>query len=115
MAVKMMRATDIRTLLTSLLGEVDFLDIENESHKHRHNPLATLPLETHFKVIVVSPIFHGKTRLQRHQMIYQHLKHLFDAGLHALSLKLYTQEEWAAMSPHSLSSPPCRGGSHGSE
>jgi stress-induced morphogen len=48
-----------------------------------------------FAVAIVSPAFTSKTAIQRHRMVNTLLKDEFDnMGLHALSLRLKTPEEW---------------------
>lgn len=83
------------------------LQVINESHMH------SVPenSETHFKVILVSEAFSAKPRIQRHRMINELLKEELSGPVHALSLKLYTPEEWQNHNPDSLKSPDCRGGS----
>ena len=54
----------IETLLTEKLAPT-LLVIEDESHKHR----ARNEAESHFKVLVVSPAFEGKSILDRHRQV----------------------------------------------
>ena len=49
---------------------------------------------THFEAVVVSNAFAGKSRVQRHQLVYQTLGERMREGIHALSIKTYTPEEW---------------------
>jgi stress-induced morphogen len=42
----------------------------------------------------VSDDFVGQSRVMRHQKINQMTKPLFDKGLHALSIKTYTKDEY---------------------
>lgn len=49
---------------------------------------------THFEALVVSPAFAGKSRVQRHQLVYQALGERMRGEIHALSMKTYTPEEW---------------------
>ncbi|MBY0575879.1 MAG: BolA family transcriptional regulator [Gallionellaceae bacterium] len=49
---------------------------------------------THFEAVVVSGAFAGKSRVQRHQMVYQTLGDRMRQEIHALSMKTYTPEEW---------------------
>ena len=52
----------------------------------------------HFEALVVSPLFVGKTRVQRQQMVNAVLRSYFDSGeLHALSMKTVTPEEWSTL------------------
>lgn len=48
----------------------------------------------HFDAIVVSNVFKDKSRVQRHRIVYQALGDKMREEVHALSLKLYTIEEW---------------------
>jgi BolA protein len=76
-----------------------FLLVENESHNHSVAPGS----ESHFRVIVVSSEFNGKSRIVRQQAVYKVLADEFQQGLHALSQFTYTAEEWALRQevPHS--------------
>jgi len=49
---------------------------------------------SHFKLIVVSSVFGGYNRVQRHRLVNDALKPLFYKGLHALSLKIYSPDEY---------------------
>ena len=48
----------------------------------------------HFEAVVVSNAFVGKSRVQRHQLVYQTLGDRMREEIHALSIKTYTPEEW---------------------
>lgn len=49
----------------------------------------------HFTATVVCPLFSGKSRIQKQQLVYDTVKaELLDGRLHALSLKTFTPEEW---------------------
>lgn len=56
----------------------------------------TYPLpHVDFAVAIVSSAFAGKTQIARHRLVNSLLKDEFDnMGLHALSLRLKTPEEW---------------------
>lgn len=49
----------------------------------------------HFEAVVVSDDFNGKNRLARHRIIYDALGERMKEEIHALSMKLYTVEEWS--------------------
>ena len=49
---------------------------------------------THFEAVIVSEAFSGKSRVQRHQLVYQTLGDRMRAEIHALSIKTYTPQEW---------------------
>ena len=48
----------------------------------------------HFQALIVSAEFHGKTRVQRHQRVYQTLGERMREEVHALSMQTLTPEEW---------------------
>jgi len=49
----------------------------------------------HFTAIVISPVFAGKSRIQKQQLVYDTVRaQLLDGTLHALTLKTFTPDEW---------------------
>lgn len=50
----------------------------------------------HFEAVIVSAAFHGKSRVQRHQVVYAALGDRMREEVHALSMKTLTPEEWKA-------------------
>lgn len=48
----------------------------------------------HFEAVVVSEEFAGKSRVQRHQLVYQALGDRMRTEIHALSMKTFTPQEW---------------------
>ena len=50
----------------------------------------------HFQALVVSAAFRGKSRVQRHQMVYAALGDRMREEIHALSMRTLTPEEWRA-------------------
>ncbi len=48
----------------------------------------------HFEAVVVSEEFAGKSRVQRHQRVYQTLGDRMREEIHALSMKTFTPQEW---------------------
>jgi acid stress-induced BolA-like protein IbaG/YrbA len=50
----------------------------------------------HFQALVVSAAFAGKTRVQRHQMVYAALGERMREEIHALSMRTLTPEEAAS-------------------
>jgi len=50
----------------------------------------------HFEVIAVDACFDGMNRVKKQQLIYGPLmEHIQRNDIHALSIKVYTPEEWA--------------------
>jgi len=50
----------------------------------------------HFQALVVSNTFAGKSRIQRHQLVYAALGERMREEIHALSMKTLTPEEFAS-------------------
>jgi len=50
----------------------------------------------HFQALVVSGAFAGKSRIQRHQLVYAALGERMREEVHALSMKTLTPEEQAS-------------------
>ncbi len=48
----------------------------------------------HFEAVIVSAEFAGKSRVQRHQLVYKALGSKMGNEIHALSFKTLTPEEW---------------------
>ena len=85
----------------------EHLEVVNESHMHS----VAKGSETHFKVIVVSPIFEGVSAVKRHQLVYGALGEMMSkkpsqGGIHALAITSRTPAEWAD-SPAANVSPLC--------
>ncbi len=83
------------------------LQVENESSMHSVPPGA----ESHFKVLIVSPMFEEKSLIQRHRMVYEVLGDDIRNTIHALTIAAQTPAEWES-NPNLRKSPACRGGSH---
>jgi acid stress-induced BolA-like protein IbaG/YrbA len=50
----------------------------------------------HFEALIVSASFSGRSRVQRHQLVYAALGERMREEIHALSMKTLTPEERAA-------------------
>jgi acid stress-induced BolA-like protein IbaG/YrbA len=48
----------------------------------------------HFQAVVVSSQFAGKSRVQRHQLVYGALGDRMREEIHALSMQTLTPDEW---------------------
>ena len=82
--------------------KLSYLEVINESHMH-----SGPNTESHFKVILVSDEFDGIQLVQRHRKINELLKYELENGVHALSLHLFTMNEWEAKNEYVKDSPPC--------
>lgn len=91
-------------LIVTALADLqpEHLEVLDESHMHSRG------LETHYKVVIVSPLFAGLNAVKRHQKVYATVGDLM-GQIHALALHTYTPEEWAAQGV-APASPTCRGG-----
>ena len=55
----------------------------------------------HFEALVVSGAFEGRSRVQRHQLVYAALGERMREEIHALSMRCFTPGEWQeAPRPH---------------
>jgi acid stress-induced BolA-like protein IbaG/YrbA len=54
----------------------------------------------HFQATIVSSAFEGKGLVQQHQLVYSALRQAMSSeAIHALSLKTFTPQTWAASRP----------------
>ncbi|TXH93234.1 MAG: BolA family transcriptional regulator [Pseudomonas sp.] len=91
-------------ILQALAGlQPEYLEVLDESHMHSRGQ------ETHYKAVIVSPLFAGLNAVRRHQKVYATLGELMQR-FHALALHTFTPEEWAAQGV-APDSPTCLGGS----
>ena len=65
------------------------LEVENESSNHNVPPGS----ESHFKVVLVSNEFDGKTPVMRHRAVNKVLAEELANRIHALALHTYTEQE----------------------
>lgn len=82
-----------------------FLQVFNESYKH----CVPKNSETHFKVVVVSDSFAGKTPVQRHRAVNAVLQEELTSGVHALSIQAKTGQQWEKSQKLVADTPPCLG------
>ncbi len=87
----------------SLQLEPLHLEIVNESHLHSSG----LGAESHFKVLIVANAFASLGRVQRQQKVYGILAHELKIGIHALTMRLLTEEEWQKGAADGFQSPAC--------
>jgi acid stress-induced BolA-like protein IbaG/YrbA len=50
----------------------------------------------HFEAVIVSAAFEGKSRVQRHQLVYAALGDRMRQEIHALSMRTLAPVEWTA-------------------
>ncbi len=85
----------------------EHLEVIDESHGH------SVPrgAESHFRVVVISAGFAGKSLVARHREVNAAAAAELKAGLHALAIEALTPEQWEARGGTIAASPPCLGGS----
>ena len=69
------------------------LDVINESHMHAGHRSSPGTGESHFRVLIVSAAFVGKSRVDRHRMVNEVLKGDVGVAIHALALSTYAPGE----------------------
>ena len=69
------------------------LDIINESEMHAGHRGTPGTGESHFRILVVSPKFAGKSRVERHRIVNGLLASELKAGVHALALAAFAPGE----------------------
>jgi len=84
------RVARIRQVLTERLEPV-LLTIRDDSAQHAGH--AGAREGGHFSVTVVSDRFTGRTRMQRHQLVYEAVSELLRTDIHALSIQARTPQE----------------------
>ena len=82
------------------------LEILNESYMHN----VPSNSETHFKLVIVTDQFDGKSRIERHKIINSLLALELSSDIHALSLLTLTPFEWKSSDQKIKPSPECLGG-----
>lgn len=66
------------------------LEITDDGARHAAHAAAG---RGHFRVLLVSDAFRGRSRLERHRMVYGALSPLLQSSVHALSITARTADE----------------------
>ena len=69
------------------------LDVVNESEMHAGHRSSPGTGESHFRVLIVSDAFAGKSRVERHRMVNEVLGDEVGGRIHALALATYAPDE----------------------
>jgi BolA protein len=67
--------------------------VVNESHMHAGHASSPGTGESHFRVLVVSPLFKGISRVERHRMVNAALANLLRHKVHAMAIKALAPDE----------------------
>ena len=95
----------LREKLSSLLMP-PHLELVNESPMHGLKPEA----EKHFRLVVVSELFEGLSRIERHRRVHEILAEELRTHVHAPSVQAFTPKEWRERAGATHASPECLGG-----
>jgi len=63
------------------------LDVVNESHLHEGHASSPGTGESHFRILIVSEAFAGKSRVERHRLVNDAVREELAGGVHALAIK----------------------------
>ena len=69
------------------------LDIINESELHAGHRNSPGTGESHFRLLIVSPAFTGKSRIERHRIVNEILAEELAGRIHAMALKTHAPGE----------------------
>ena len=69
------------------------LDVINESYVHAGHRSSPGTGESHFRVLVMSPEFAGKSRVGRHRLVHDTLAAELKGQVHALAIQAYAPGE----------------------
>ena len=69
------------------------LDLVDESALHAGHAGARAEGESHFRMLIVTSMFTGKSLLERQRMVFAALADLMRSDVHALSITALTPEE----------------------
>jgi BolA family transcriptional regulator, general stress-responsive regulator len=87
---------NVSELITEKLTEAfapQSLKVVDESHQHAGHSGHREGGETHFRVYIVSRVFQGKSRVDRHRLINAALAGELASGVHALAIHAATPDE----------------------
>lgn len=85
------RSNEITRLLTSAFAPTELI-VKDQSHLHAGHEGAR-DGKGHFEVTIVSDVFEGCSRIQRHRMIYDALGGLMESDIHALRINALLSSE----------------------
>jgi BolA protein len=88
-------AEDLSALIAARLATLSptVLEIDDDSAEHAGHAGAAAG-GGHFSLLVVSGEFRSRSRVQRHQLVYERLRDLMPHRIHALSIRAFAPEEF---------------------
>lgn len=90
--VTMTVETEMRERLMVALDPIR-LDLVNESHLHAGHAGSPGTGESHFRLLIVSPLFEGRSRIDRHRMVNEAIGDTLRQRVHALAVKTHAPGE----------------------
>ena len=69
-----------------------YLEVIDDSDKHAGHTGAKRG-GGHFQLIIVSPMFNGKSAQQRHRMVHAALGDMLEDEIHSMTIQAYTPDE----------------------
>jgi len=69
------------------------LDVINDSERHAGHRSSPGTGNSHFQILIVSPEFVGKSRIERHRLVNSVLAEELSGPIHALGLKAFAPGE----------------------
>lgn len=99
----MFLTNQIKSKISSALTPIH-LEVINESGMHNVPPGS----QSHFKLVIVSEIFDGKSLVARHRLVNDLLAEELCNAIHALALHTMTPTEWDTKKT-AADSPKCFG------
>ena len=77
-------ADEIRSRLSAL--EPQALELTDNSAQHEGHAGAAPGGNTHWRLVIVAPVFSGRNKVARHRMVYDALRDLMNRPIHALEI-----------------------------
>ncbi len=68
------------------------LGVEDESYMHEGH-VGARDGRGHFRVLIISSLFEGKSQIERHRMIYRVLDDMMRLDIHALAIDAWSPDE----------------------
>ena len=85
------RSDEIQRLLTEAFSPTELL-VKDQSRLHAGHAGAKEG-KGHFEVIIVTDAFQGRTRIERHRMVFNALGTFMETDIHALRIQAYALDE----------------------
>jgi len=90
-----MDSETIRDVLSKIFFP-HFIEVRDESSQHEGHLEARKSGGGHYRLVLVSDYFEGKSLLERHRAVYETLGIDKSDSMHALAIRACTVKEWEA-------------------